>query len=1117
MKSQNDSVHFDTAAVYQAQSLDINDLLEFIPDLICMLTAQGYIIGVSAAAKDTWGYAPGELRGRSFLDLIAPEDHSRSRQIMEQVKQGTVLNDFFNHCQCKDGTVKPMLWSARWDTGKQVAYWVGRKSTEQWGAEKKAREFEQRMYRAYQLAGIGWWEWLVEGEQLQVSDELYEIYGLNKADYPCFTTEDYLALVHPDDREHVLANIAQDLLPSFHQYDHRLIRPSGEEIHVIHYIRNEFGANGRFIKRHGLTKNITGRKQAEAALKQSQQKLKDIVESLGDGFFVLDREWRITYWNRKAEEITGLSRQTLLGTSFWQLYPKAQQLKFYPQFSRALTENIPVCFEEFSPTLQGWMEVSAYPTAEGLSVYIRDVTERKRHEKERGVLNEKLKKTQEHLLNVLENMSDGFFIIDRSYTICFATDKVAAMLGLQKEEYIGKNLWEWFPQSRSKKFYAAYQKAFDHNTLVSFEEFMEGLNMWFEVSAYPNEDQLSVYIRDITERKRQERALQISNERFHFVAQATSDVVWDWNLETKELYISPSFTKVFGYELNEDHFPGSLWLNNLYTEDRQRVLASQAIAIQGRTVFLWEDHYRFFKKCGEIAYVTDRAVIIRNEEGRAVRMVGAVQDITERKRQEQRLEFMAKATSEVIWERGVDDEEVALTTEKFNQLFGYALSGDRSCHSFWLDKVHPEDLPRLIANREEALHKGLDFYVDQYRFKRADDSWAFVQERTYLVKGAEGGVVSLLGAIEDITPQRLAEKALRESESGYRQLFDYAPLPTLISDTETLQYLDVNDAALRHFGYSHEEFLQMTVMELRSKEEQQQVLDFIPLIRKHCIHQKTFRYLKKSGEVMVGEASASIIDYKGKPAYLTTIMDVTEKVKLQKALTNEKVNHQKDITRAIIETQEKERSEIGKELHDNVNQMLTTAKLYVENITYYPEQGAQFAARSVAILQASINEIRRLSRALVTPTIRDVGFKDTLGELVGYYLELNRFEVTTVFDFHDTCIPKGIKLTVYRILQEAFNNTVKYAHASQVQVLIHCSEGNLKLVYVDNGVGFDPAAQKRGIGLQNIQNRSDAYRGTVSIASAPGKGCTLTILFPLTDIEPQDIPTNINHLTSDYE
>jgi PAS domain S-box-containing protein len=1097
----------------------VQELLDFSPDVICIADKEGRFIQVSAAAKAVWGYDPSELVGKQFIELVVEEDRPHTLQAAADVVNGAVLNNFKNHYTCSDGRIKPMLWSARWNSAQEVVYCIGRDGSEKEAAEKKAAEYEQRLYRACQLAQIGWWEWHGDTSELYVSDELLAIYGLTPADRSRFGLELFLSLVHPDDRSYVQEHWASIQDASYAQYEHRLIKPSGEVIYVIHYVQRVKDETGRVIRGHGTTKDITARKEPELALKASQQKLQDIFESLGDGFFALDRQWTVTYWNGKAEVIGRRKRSEMIGRNFWELFPKARNLKFYSEYERALAENVPVHFEEYAPSLDTWIEVSAYPSAEGLSVYMRDITARKQEEEERRLLDEQLQRARQNLQHLLENMTDGFFTVTREWTITFATDNLATIVGRDKEYFIGRNLWECFPEAVDSRFYREYHRAFAENTLVSFEEYYPPLDRWLEVNAYPTEDCLAIYLKDITGRKRQEQALQISTERFHFVSMATSDIVWDWTIATGELYINNSFSRVFGYNLSDPVSLSQLWRDNLYPDDRERILASQAAAIQNPNVYLWEDSYRFFKKCGEVAYVTDRAVIIRNDEGRAVRMIGAVQDITERHRQEQRLEFMAKATSGVIWERELEGEDVEINGEKLKQLTGYDIGGNYVTRSFWLEKIHPDDLPCLHENREYALRHDFDFYVQEYRLRKADGTWAYLKDRTYVIKNDAGKAINLIGVMEDITTERLTEKAIVESEKSYRQLFNNAPLPTMIFEAETLQFLDVNTTAIDFYGYSREEFTRMTVPDLRPREERGKVHDTLPTLQALSpLKSEPIVHLKKCGERVLVEVSVTLINYKGNKALLATVNDVTEKLRLQAELTRGKVNHQKDITKAIIETQEKERSEIGKELHDNVNQMLTTAKLYVENIGYYPEQSTLFASKSVGILQDSINEIRRLSRALVTPTIRDVGFKDTLGELVASYLELRLFEVHTSFDFDEAFIPKGVKLTIYRILQEAFNNTVRYAGASLVQIHIRSTAHTLKLVYVDDGVGFNPATVKRGIGLQNIQHRTDAYRGKVQVRSSLNAGCELKIIFPLDGQEPKEIATNkLNNPISDYD
>ena len=228
-----------------------------------------------------------------------------------------------------------------------------------------------------------------------------------------------------------------------------------------------------------------------------------------------------------------------------------------------------------------------------------------------------------------------------------------------------------------------------------------------------------------------------------------------------------------------------------------------------------------------------------------------------------------------------------------------------------------------------------------------------------------------------------------------------------------------------------------------------------------------------------------------------TTKDITEKVELQKMIIEEKINAQKEMAKAIIHTQEKERSEIGKELHDNVNQVLTTVKLYIENIRNYPEMSEMFIEKSIALAQRAINEIRFLAKQLVTPVMKDLGFEATILELVDHYQSLNKFVIDLDLDIKEYQIEDSMRLTIYRIIQEQLNNIVKYANASKVSISVVYDKGSIKLKISDDGVGFDPAKVVHGMGLNNIRNRAEVYKGKVSLKSSLGKGCYLSILFPV--------------------
>jgi len=199
-----------------------------------------------------------------------------------------------------------------------------------------------------------------------------------------------------------------------------------------------------------------------------------------------------------------------------------------------------------------------------------------------------------------------------------------------------------------------------------------------------------------------------------------------------------------------------------------------------------------------------------------------------------------------------------------------------------------------------------------------------------------------------------------------------------------------------------------------------------------------------------------------------------------------------------VDSQEQERTEIGKELHDNVNQVLTTTKLYLELALSNEELRNELIQKSCKNIVGVINEIRQLSRSLMDPTIGDLGLVDSLHDLIENINLTRRLHVKLTADRRmESYLDKNHKLTIFRIIQEALNNAIKYARATTVQISFQLINDIAEVIIHDDGVGFDPSLIKKGAGLKNIQNRVYLINGTHSIISSPGHGCKIIINFPI--------------------
>jgi signal transduction histidine kinase len=205
------------------------------------------------------------------------------------------------------------------------------------------------------------------------------------------------------------------------------------------------------------------------------------------------------------------------------------------------------------------------------------------------------------------------------------------------------------------------------------------------------------------------------------------------------------------------------------------------------------------------------------------------------------------------------------------------------------------------------------------------------------------------------------------------------------------------------------------------------------------------------------------------------------------------------LTQATIDGQEKERKEIGKELHDNINQILSTTKLYLdlaENTATGPT--AEMIGMGSKNIMEAINEIRKLSRSLVPPTLGDLGLIESIKDLCENFNNTKTFEVNFEHrNIREKQLADNQKLMIFRIIQEQTNNIVKHAKAKNVIISLRSAKGLINLEITDNGKGFNLKKTKKGVGLTNIINRAELFNGQVEIVTAPGKGCTIKISIPL--------------------
>ena len=344
-----------------------------------------------------------------------------------------------------------------------------------------------------------------------------------------------------------------------------------------------------------------------------------------------------------------------------------------------------------------------------------------------------------------------------------------------------------------------------------------------------------------------------------------------------------------------------------------------------------------------------------------------------------------------------------------------------------------------------------------------------------------------------------AQKTLESKAQNYRLLFEGNPMPMWIISKSTLEILNVNQAAVEHYGYTLSEFLALNSKDLRPEEDHEKYVQFINDEKNiHSNNRGIWRHKKKDGTIIMVDVTADNIIYHDQPARLILANDVTEKLNAEAQLVRHRVMQQELISETTLQVQEKAREELGKELHDNINQILASTKLYLEMAKGGNAKLVQEAIdKSYDNVNLAIMEIRRLSKQLVAPAL-ETSLVDVIKDLSEEIQAITPINTSLIIDnFHEHLVNDNLKLVLYRIIQEQVNNILKHAAASDVHITIATEHGIVYLIIWDNGIGFDTAKKSKGIGLRNIDSRVKFYDGEVNLTSQPGKGTRLEISVPL--------------------
>lgn len=402
-----------------------------------------------------------------------------------------------------------------------------------------------------------------------------------------------------------------------------------------------------------ISELVAARDESEAL----SRRLRDTLESISDAFYLLDSDWRFLFMNKRAEELLARRREDLLKKAVWEEFPETVGTSIEQNYLRAIESGKPVRFRDFYRPLETWFQIDAEPTPDGLAVYFRDVTQEHVREEQLRLLETAVSRQSDILLITEAEPIDA----PDGPKIIYVNEAFVRRTGYSREEAIGATprivqgpRTDRDELDRIRRALERWQPV--RSELINYTK--SGEEFWIELDIVPIADETGWFThwvsveRDITERKRVEEEIRLYQERFRLVTRATTDIIWDWDLVADTQWCNENLKILLGYDPTKTEQIVESWANRVHPEDRESVVASMDAVLEGSDTF-WSGEYRYRHADGHYLTFIDRTFVIRDDEGKAIRMLGSLVDVTNQRelenrlRQAQKLEAVGQLTGGV--------------------------------------------------------------------------------------------------------------------------------------------------------------------------------------------------------------------------------------------------------------------------------------------------------------------------------------------------------------------------------------------------------------------------------------------------------------------------------------
>jgi len=766
------------------------------------------------------------------------------------------------------------------------------------------------------------------------------------------------------------------------------------------------------------------------------------------------------------------------------------------------------------------------------------VAERTAAELERKQAEEALRESEERFRQLFDKAPLGYQSLDVDGRFIEVNEAWLDAFGYPRDEVIGK--WfgdflapedvqpfrERFPVFRAEgkihaefhmlhkngsRRYIAVDGRIDHNADGSFK-------------------QTHCIMKDDTARKRAEKDLFEMAERYRLANKATNDVIWDWDIVNDAQQWNESGADVFGWtDIVETPQTSAWWLDRVHPEDLPRVEQVFQAAVANPSVDRWNDEYRFRKADGTYAFVVDRGHILRNTEGRAERVIGAMLDITGRKQAEKahreisaRLQESVRAANVGLWEWDIATNRVDYSPEWKSQI-GYGDSEIGDSFEEWQSRVHREDLAATLKRTADAIAGDSHHYHAEFRFRHKNGSYRWILAQCSVLRDDKGKVLRVVGSHIDFTERKREQEALRESELKFRTLVE-ASLSGIWRTDATGFNTYVSPRWCEIAGMAEADAAG------RGWAEGLHPDDRIPIrggweaaATAAAPYASEFRFMHPGGRIVWVYCQAAPLRVGGHVTeWIGTITDITAR-KQAEAEREEALLRAEAASRAKSEFL----AVMSHELRSPLNGVLGFAELlsdtplndeqksFVQTITFSGEH-----------LLSVVNDILDYASMEHGPVkIREVPF--ALSGLVDFCCQtVSTIAAEKGISLRTEIAPgvpeqvPGDERRIRQILINLLSNAVKFTSQGSVVLRIapamDGTRGFLDFSVEDTGIGITPETLARlfrpftqadsklnrahggtGLGLSISKRLAEAMGGALSVTSTPGKGSVFTFRFPL--------------------